>query len=106
MDHFRDLADPALRPSSWHELAVARPECTFMRSSLFRFLLAALLLIATALLLRARSTSEVFPSRTLLESFPRELNGRSGTDVPIEKQTLEMLGPGDFLVRVYTSPDE
>jgi EpsI family protein len=77
-----------------------------MRKSLFRFLLAALLLIATALLLRARSTSEVFPSRTLLESFPRELNGRSGTDVPIEKQTLEMLGPGDFLVRVYTSANE
>jgi len=77
-----------------------------MRGSLPGFVVAAFLLIATALLLRARTTSEVFPSRIRLESFPTEVNGRSGTDVPIEKETLEMLGPGDFLVRVYTRPDE
>ncbi len=74
-----------------------------MRSSLPRFLLASLLLVATALLLRARTSHEVFAPRTSLQSFPQQVGDWSGTDVPIEKEVLQMLGPGDFLLRVYSS---
>lgn len=77
-----------------------------MRGSLPRFIVACLLLVSTAILLRARGTNEVFPPRSPLEAFPREINGLIGTDVPIEKDALEKLGPGDFLLRVYTDEHE
>ncbi|HVN19326.1 MAG TPA: EpsI family protein [Dongiaceae bacterium] len=77
-----------------------------MRSSLSRFILASFLLVSTTLLLRARGSNEVFPARLPLQSFPTEINGLHGTDVPIDKDALEKLGPGDFLVRVYTDERE
>ncbi len=77
-----------------------------MRSSLSRFIVACLLLVSTALLLRARGSNEVFASRSPLEAFPKQINGLTGTDVPIEKDALEKLGPGDFLLRVYTDEKE
>lgn len=67
----------------------------------WRFLLVAILLAGTALLLQARSGSEIIPSRTPLSAFPHELNGWTGTDVQLDKEVLDILGPGDFLVRDY-----
>jgi EpsI family protein len=76
---------------------------TVMRnSSLPRFLCAALLLAASAMYLRAHSRSEVFPSRLPLQSFPEHLGNLTGTDVPMDGDVLQVLGPGDFLSRVYT----
>jgi EpsI family protein len=72
-----------------------------VRNSTLRFVLAAALIAAAAILLQARARSEVFPPRLSLKQFPAELGGWSGTDVAIDKDVLEILGPGDFLLRVY-----
>ena len=77
-----------------------------MNSSTPRFLVAALLLLGTAMLLQARARSELYPPRLPLKQFPAQLGGWSGTDVAIEKDVLEVLGPGDFLVRIYQSQEK
>ena len=74
-----------------------------MRDSTPRFILATLVIAGAAILLQARARSEVFPPRLPLNQFPAQLGGWSGTDVAIDKDVLEILGPGDFLVRIYQS---
>jgi EpsI family protein len=59
------------------------------------------LLGATALLLRARNNSEIIPVHQPLQSFPQAFDGWSSTDVPLTKDVLDVLGPGDFLTREY-----
>lgn len=66
-----------------------------------RFILAVVLIAATAIFLQARGRNEVFPSRLPLKSFPLQFEAWTGTDVPMEKDVLEVLGPGDFLLRIY-----
>jgi len=66
-----------------------------------QFALAAVLLTVTALFLQARGRSEVFPPRQPLSSLPHELANWVGTDITLPKDTLEILGPGDFLLRLY-----
>jgi EpsI family protein len=70
-----------------------------------RFALAAGLIAATALLLHARSRTEVIPPRRPLSDFPTQLGNWSGTEVALDEKTLEVLGPGDFLQRLYREPD-
>ena len=72
-----------------------------MTRSTLRFALAVLLIGAAALFLQAHTRSEVFPSRLPLQSFPQQLGDWKSYDVPLEKDVLEVLGPGDFLLRVY-----
>jgi len=78
-------------------------------SSTPRFILATLLIAAAAIFLQARARSEVFPPRLPLKQFPAQLGGWTGTDVAIDQDTLDVLGPGDFLLRIYqnqeTTPD-
>lgn len=71
-----------------------------------RFLIALVLLAGTALFLQARGRSEVFPPRLPLASFPEQVGNWTGTDVEIPKDVRDVLGPGDFLLRVYRSDDE
>lgn len=66
-----------------------------------RFAMALVLLLGTALLLQARNRGEVFPPRQPLATFPEQLGPWSGTDVEIPKDIRDILGPGDFLLRVY-----
>ena len=73
-----------------------------MSSSLPRFLCAALLLAAASIFLRVHSHNEVFPPRLPLQAFPEHLGDLTGTDVPIDGDVLQTLGPGDFLSRVYS----
>ncbi len=74
-----------------------------------RFLLAAALLALTAVLLYARDTQEVILTREPLSSFPRYLGTRTGVDYTIPQDVLDVLGNGDFLLRIYPdtagSPD-
>ncbi|HKS73511.1 MAG TPA: EpsI family protein [Terriglobales bacterium] len=72
---------------------------------LWRFLVAASLLVVTALLLQARSSNEVIPPREQLSALPHQLGDWSGIDVTIPPDQLEILGAGDFLLRVYHTPD-
>jgi len=72
---------------------------------MLRFVLAVGLIALTAILLQARGRTEIIPSRTPLSSFPVQLGNWTGTDIPLDKDTLEVLGAGDFLVRGYQDPD-
>jgi EpsI family protein len=76
-----------------------------VRAPLARFLCASTLIVATAVFLRAHSRGEVFPPRQPLQSFPQQLGDWTGTDVAMDKDTLQVLGPGDFLLRIYSPRD-
>jgi EpsI family protein len=69
-----------------------------------RFILAAALIASAAIFLQARGRNEIFPLRLPLQTFPTQLSSWTGTDIPIDKDVLEVLGPGDFLLRVYQDP--
>ena len=77
-----------------------------MRYSLARFLSAALLIIGAAIFLDAHSHSEVFPPREPLASFPEQLGPWTGMDLTIAKDVLDVLGPGDFLLRAYRNEEQ
>ncbi len=66
-----------------------------------RFLVAAALLAVTAIFLHARSRNEVLPMRQPLKAFPLQVGEWSGTDVAVSHDVLDVLGQGDFLLRVY-----
>jgi len=70
-------------------------------NSWLRFLLAAALLVAAGLFLQARSRPEVLPTREALTSFPKQVGEWVGQDVRLSPEVLEVLGPGEFLDRVY-----
>lgn len=67
----------------------------------YRFALATILLAGTALFLHARNRAEIMPPHENFASFPRRLGTWVGNDVSIAPDILEVLGPGDFLTRVY-----
>ena len=69
--------------------------------SLWRFWMAAALLAGTTLLLYARKGSEIIAAREPLASFPRTLGDWTSTDIPLSQEVLDILGPGDFLLRDY-----
>jgi len=66
-----------------------------------RFWIIAVLLVATAVLVHARDRFEVIPKSEPLAQLPAVIDGRTGTDVPIDQETLDVLGAGDFLSRIY-----
>ncbi|HEV3307262.1 MAG TPA: EpsI family protein [Candidatus Sulfotelmatobacter sp.] len=70
-----------------------------------RFMVAAGLIALTAILLQARGRTELIPTRLPLASFPMQLGNWSGKDIALDKDTLDVLGPGDFLVRGYRDPE-
>ena len=70
-----------------------------------RFLLATACLVLTAILLQVRGHSEIFPPRLPLNSFPLQFGPWTGVDRPIDKDVLDVLGPGEFLVRDYYQAD-
>jgi len=67
----------------------------------WRFAVVALLLAGTAILLQARSRRENVPPHQPLASFPHQLGEWTGADVPISQNILDVLGAGDFLLRIY-----
>ncbi|HTT24138.1 MAG TPA: EpsI family protein [Candidatus Sulfotelmatobacter sp.] len=72
-----------------------------MSRSVVRFLPVAILLAGTAIFLQWRSRGEVFPPRQPLQSFPEQVGDWHGTDQPIDEDALQVLGPGEFLLREY-----
>jgi exosortase D (VPLPA-CTERM-specific) len=75
-------------------------------SSVLRFVLPALLIIAAAVFLQRHTRSEVFPPRLPLQSFPQQLGTWTGADASIDPDVLAVLGPGDFLLRVYHNQEK
>jgi EpsI family protein len=71
-----------------------------------RFWTVVALLAGTALLLHARGNTDLIPVSEPLSQIPRTIAGWSGSDVQINQETLDVLGAGDFLSRVYTHGGE
>jgi EpsI family protein len=67
-----------------------------------RFLLVAVLLSLAALFLYSRSHAEHLPARDPLSSFPTQVGDWSGRDVSIQPEIREILGAGEFLLRIYS----
>jgi EpsI family protein len=74
-----------------------------MTSASLRFVVVALMLGATALLLQARSGNEVSPPRESLTSLPDHFGPWVGQDLPIDQQTRDILGAGEFLQRNFVN---
>jgi EpsI family protein len=74
-------------------------------SGLLRFAVAAGLIAVTAILLQARGRTEIIPQRLPLSSFPDRLANWDSTLIELDKTTLDVLGAGDFMERVYQDPD-
>jgi EpsI family protein len=72
-----------------------------MKAPSLRFVCAAALMLATALVLHAHSRNEVFPPRTPLSSLPLNIGEWTGHSYSLDQQTLDILGPGEYLVRDY-----
>ena len=67
-----------------------------------RFWTVAALLAGTALLLHARGDSDLIPASEPLSQVPHTIDGWSGVDVEIDQETLDVLGAGNFMSRIYT----
>jgi EpsI family protein len=67
-----------------------------------RFWTAVLLLAGTALLLHTRSSTDRNPFSEPLALLPGSIDGWAGTDQQIDQETLDVLGAGDFLNRIYS----
>jgi len=69
-----------------------------------RFWVVAILFAATTVLLYARSDREKTRSSESLDQVPRIISGRNGSDLRIDPTILEVLGPGQYLSRIYPDP--
>lgn len=67
-----------------------------------RFWVVALLLAGTALLLQARGNTDLIPVSEPLSQVPHAIAGWTGRDIQIDQESLDVLGAGDFLSRVYS----
>jgi hypothetical protein len=68
-----------------------------------RFAMVALLLGTTTLFLQARAGRQFVPQSITLPSFPVELKNWVGSDIPLDTEDLQTLGPGDYLQRRYSN---
>lgn len=64
----------------------------------------ALAMFFTALVLHVRGDVDKVPPSAPLSQFPATLGARVATDIPMDQETLDVLGKGDFLNRTYTAP--
>ncbi len=67
----------------------------------YRFWTVVLLLALTALLIQLHGSTDRIPASEPLAQLPRSFAGWSGNDIQIDKESLDLLGAGDFLSRVY-----
>jgi EpsI family protein len=70
-----------------------------------RFWIVVLMLAGTALLLYARGNNDVIPVSEPLSQVPHNIAGWTGTDIQIDQETLDVLGAGDFMSRIYKRED-
>jgi exosortase D (VPLPA-CTERM-specific) len=70
-------------------------------NSVLNFVFATALIASAAILLQAHARRETFPQRLALNQFPPQLATWTGSDIPIDQETLDVLGHGEFLHRLY-----
>ena len=68
-----------------------------------QFVLVAALLLTTRLFLHIAGGPESVVARQSLASFPKQQGSWTSQDLPLAPDVLEVLGPGDFLTRLYQS---
>ncbi len=76
------------------------------RASFVRSAVPAVLLLAAALFLHARSRPETQVARLPVAQFPRDFAGWTSKDLGISQEVRDILGAGDFLSRIYFRPDQ
>ena len=74
-------------------------------AAVLRFVVPVLLLLTAALFLQARSRPEPMPHRQPVADFPRELDGWKSKEIGVAQEIRDILGPGDFLSRIYFRPN-
>ena len=67
-----------------------------------RFWTVVLLLGLTAILINLRSDEDRIPFSEPLSKLPRTIGPWVGRDLPIDQETIAVLGKGEFLSRAYT----
>lgn len=72
-----------------------------MRSA--RFWVIVVLMSFSALVLHVRGDVDHVPYSIPLNQLPRTFGDRSSTEVPLDQETLDVLGKGDFLYRIYAA---
>lgn len=60
-------------------------------------------LLATVLMIQARGDVDQVPPSAPVSQFPVDVQGMTSQDVPISQESLDILGKGEFLNRVYTT---
>ncbi len=68
-----------------------------------RFWTVILILAATAAVLHSRGDKDYIPSREPLSDMPQTIGSWTSRDLPLDSETLGVLGEGDFLNRVYVA---
>ncbi len=69
-----------------------------------RFWTIMVLLLATAFVLQSRGDTDRVPPSEPLSRMPESFGAWTARDLPLDDATLDVLGKGDFLNRVYTAP--
>ncbi len=69
-----------------------------------RFWIIILLLTSTIFVLQSRGDVDQVPFSEPLSLMPKNFGEWTSQDIPLSDDTLEVLGKGDFLNRVYTLP--
>jgi EpsI family protein len=67
-----------------------------------RFWAIVVLLTFSALVLHVRGDVDHVPYSRPLSEIPTTLGARSSTEIPLNQETLDVLGKGDFLYRLYS----
>jgi EpsI family protein len=67
-----------------------------------RFLVVIVLLVSTIFVLESRGDTDRVPQSDPLKLMPRNIGPWTAQDIPLSDDTLEVLGKGDFLNRIYT----
>lgn len=69
-----------------------------------RFWVIVVLLASTIFVLQSRGDVDLVPSSDPLSLMPRNFGPWTAQDIPLTDDTLEVLGKGDFLNRIYSIP--
>ena len=77
-----------------------------MKAGSFRFGIVAVPMLATAIGLQAHSSTEIIPPHQPLSSLPSQIGAWTGNDDPLDQETLDILGPGEYLVRDYENANQ
>jgi EpsI family protein len=73
--------------------------------SWLRFLAVATLLLGVSVFIHDHTHAEELPPHESLALFPEQIGNWTGTDVPIPEDDRAVLGPGEFVERLYSNPD-